>query len=125
MSKWCIGWKVLMKNKKNDDYYSINASAYHGAVKYGIGLESSPHKGYGPLAVFDSMVRAKEFRTNCVGAYGAIAKCKYIPDTMAQSLWTPCCRMPLCDTPKGTCLAKKVILTEEPVELIEEPVKVY
>lgn len=112
---WKTGWKVVIKNPLRYDYFSCNTSYFY-SVRYGVGLESVPQPECGPLAVFNSLANAKDF---CIQRYIPsqlyIAKCQYIKDNKSQNLWTPYGKRRVDTLPKGTTLAQKVKLIEEPV----------
>ena len=85
----------------------FSAISYTGRIRYKANVYVEPQEGFGPLAVFDTIFNATEFRDCCRGGR-VIRKCRYVP-SRARSLWQKG-GWRLMALPPGTRLAQKVKL---------------
>lgn len=112
--EWVKGWKVIKKS----DRRSCTALDRVTPVQYLKNKETKRPRRGGPLAVFETRARARQFKhwyehTFGRGCYWKIVKCKYIK-SKDNSLWEYC----MCidrkvrNVPEGTAFADAVTCLE-------------
>lgn len=118
ISEWKSGFKVVRKDKINGKYYSAVADCY---VEFKVGKPAVPASLCGPICVFNNKADASWFimSSSFLRDSGRIAKCEYIKHTGKQAVWDGQTRekpefISKRNLARGTILASKVRLTEEP-----------
>lgn len=116
------GWKVVKVWYQNTWQVYTSVCAINEIV-YHLGKKTVPLFGLGPLCVFTNKKDAKAFQKKHCYLASKLFPCTYLPEKKVRSVWEyfmtingkrkPSKRALLSTLPKGTALAKEVILLEE------------
>ena len=110
-----VGWKVITADRKSclKNLLTYHLGAASAVVKYPRGRRVGRSPGHGPLAVFDTQVNARAFRSG-YGDGHHVVRCRYVPSA-AKHLWVApqkfACKH-FHDFPLGTILADYVTCLE-------------